>query len=208
MFVAVAAGSCWVADEAIAVGACLVREALRARLRDDERGGTLPGGMLYMLETLWLSTGLDGDGVLEDRPRYVDLPPLLSMLFFLSGSRFSPHRVSVLGRRFDAADAFRIISGRDVFLGRLLSDRSLCGIVSTRLGSVSSRMSDKGRTFAHEGACKDGARGSPKELLIMPPPPVIRLPSGSGDATNEEPLTRSKEGRVSEYGPAPGCDCE
>ena len=177
-------------------------------MRDEERGGTLPGGILYILETLLLSAGLGGDGVLEDRPRYMDLPPLLSILTFLSGSRFSPCRVSVLGRRFDAAECFRVISGRDVLRGRLLSDKSLRGIVSARLGSVSSRISDRGRAFAQEGACKDGALGSPKELPTMPPPPVFLLPSDSGDATNDEQLTRSKEGRVSGYGPVPGCDCE
>ena len=69
-------------------------------------------------------------------------------------------------------------------------------------------MSDKGRTFAHEGACKDGTLGSPNEMLTMPPPPVIRLPSDSGDTTNGELLARSKEGRISEYAPAPDCDCE
>lgn len=149
--VAVVAGSRWIVDECGAEGACRVREAPGARVRDDERGGTLPGGILYILETLLLSAGLGGDGVLEDRPQQIDLPPLLSMLFFLSGSRFSPCRVSVLGRRFDATEGFRDTSGRDVFRGRLLSERSLRGIVSARLGSVSSRMSDKGRAFAHEG---------------------------------------------------------
>lgn len=83
-----------------------VRETLRALVCDDDRGGTLPGGMLYILVML---SGL------------ADLMPLLSMLVLLSGSLFSALRVSVLGRRLD--------------------------VVSARLGSVSSRMSDRGRIF-------------------------------------------------------------
>jgi hypothetical protein len=47
---------------------CRVREVLGARGRDDDRGGTLPAGMLYMLDMLLLSAGLDGDGDLEVRP--------------------------------------------------------------------------------------------------------------------------------------------
>jgi hypothetical protein len=97
-----------------------VREALRARTRDDERGGMLPGGMLYTLEML-KSAGLGGDGVLlAGRPRCVDLAPLLSMLAFLSGSLFSAIRVSMLGR-LDATDGFRDSSERDVLRGILLS---------------------------------------------------------------------------------------
>ena len=48
---------------------CRVRDELCARGRDDDRGGTLPGGTLYMLDMLLLSPGLFGDGVREDRPR-------------------------------------------------------------------------------------------------------------------------------------------
>jgi hypothetical protein len=151
-------------------------------VREDDRGGTLPGGMLYILETLWLSIGLGGDGDLDDCLRYIDLPPLLSMLVFLSTSRVSPHRVSMLGRHLDAAEGLRDTSGRDVLRGILpLLVRSLRGMVSARLDSVSSRMSDKGRVFAHEGACREGALCSPNELLTMPPPGTDRLHSTSPD---------------------------
>jgi hypothetical protein len=126
-----------------------VREALRALTRDDERGGMLPGGMLYMLEML-KSAGLGGDGVLlAGRPRCTDLAPLLSMLAFLSGPLFSASRVSMLGR-LDATEGFRASSERDVLRGRLQSKGGFRDSVSARLGSVSSRMSDRGRVFAHE----------------------------------------------------------
>lgn len=59
-------------------GGTLVREMLRARAFEEERGGTLPGGMLYILDRL-CSPGLGGDGVLEaSRPRVVDLMPFRS----------------------------------------------------------------------------------------------------------------------------------
>ena len=79
-------------------------DELRARVRDDDRGGTLPRGMLYILVMLLLSTGLGGDGVLDGRSRWTDLMPLLSKLVFLSGSLFSTLRVSTLGRRLEATD--------------------------------------------------------------------------------------------------------
>lgn len=116
--------------------------------------------------------------------------------------------MSVLGRRLDAADGLRDTSGREVLRVKLLSDRSLRGIVSARLGSVSSRISDKGRDFIHDGACRDGALVSPKELSTMPPLLMPRVPFDTGGATKDESLTRSNEGRASEHGPAPGCDCE
>lgn len=59
----------------------------------------------------------------------------------------------MLGRRFDTAEGLRDTSGRDALRGRLLSERSLRGMVSAKLGSVSSRMSDRGRAFVHDGAC-------------------------------------------------------
>ena len=43
---------------------CWDRDTLWARVRDDDRGGTLAGGMLYTLDMLLLSAGLGGDGVL------------------------------------------------------------------------------------------------------------------------------------------------
>jgi hypothetical protein len=145
------AGTCWAMDIGGTGGGGRVLEALRALTRDDERGGILPGGMLYMLEML-KSAGLGGDGVLlAGRPRCTDLAPLLSMLAFLSGSLFSANRVSILGR-LDATDGFRDISERDVLRRRLLSKGGLRGSISARLGSVSSRMSERGRVFAHEGA--------------------------------------------------------
>jgi hypothetical protein len=87
-------------------GGCRLRDALRAL--EEERGGTLPGGMLYMLEKL-LSTGLSGDGVLEVRPRLLDLRPYCSVswLFFLSGSLFSASLLSMLGRRLDRREGLR-----------------------------------------------------------------------------------------------------
>lgn len=62
---------------------------------------------------LILSAGLGGDGVLEKRPRWVDVMPVLSVLFFLSGS-FSTRRVSLLRRLLDETEAFRDISLREV----------------------------------------------------------------------------------------------
>lgn len=184
-------------------GGCRVREALRARAREDERGGTLPGGMLYILQLLW-SAGLDGDGVLEGRPRCADLPPLLSMLIFLSGSRFSATRVSMLGR-CDAIDGLRDISVRDALHGTWFSENSLCGTVSARLGSVISRMSDRGRFFAQDGTLLEWPLGSPKVLATMPPQPTASDP---GDATYAEPPVLSSEGRASDGGPFPGGGCE
>ena len=111
----------------------------------------LPGGMLYMLEML-KSAGLDGDGVLlAGRPRCTDLAPLLSMLAFLSGSLFSANRMSMLGR-LDATEGFRDSSERDVQRNRLLSRGVFRGSVSAKLGSVISRISDRGRVLAHEEA--------------------------------------------------------
>lgn len=72
-------------------GGCRDWDAVRARERDEDRGGTLPGGMLYILETLLLSVGLGGDGDLEGGwPPGMDRIALLSTLVFLSGSLFSP----------------------------------------------------------------------------------------------------------------------
>lgn len=97
---------------------CRVREVLGARGREEDRGGTLPAGTLYILHMLTLSAGLDGDGVLEARPLQVDLIPLLSMLFFRSGSMFSPCRLSLLGRRPVAAEGRRDISVREMLRGK------------------------------------------------------------------------------------------
>jgi hypothetical protein len=120
-----------------------------------------------------LSAGLGGDGVLEGRPRRPDLRPLLSELTFLSGSLFSG-RLSMLGRCFDTNEGFRDSDsdGRDELGARLDSEWSLCGIASARLGSVSSRMSDKGRVFAQDGALAECPLGSPKVLLTMPLQPT------------------------------------
>lgn len=71
------------------------------------------------------------------------------MLVFLSGSRFSASRESRLGR-LDAADGFRVSSVRDILRGSCFSERSLLGIVSAKLGSVISRMSDNGRVLAQD----------------------------------------------------------
>lgn len=63
-------------------------------------------------------------------------------------------------------------------------DSSLGGIVSARLGSVSSRMSDSGRILGHGDALTDSARGSEKEPLpSMPPTPRSSPLSESGDCT-------------------------
>jgi len=179
-----------------------VLEALRARVCDDDRGGTLPGGMLYMLVMLLLSAGLGGDGDLVVRPRFPDRTPLLSMLFFRSGSLFSPLRVSMLGRRLDATDGFRESSAREA-LRECASDMSFRGIVSAKLGSVSSRMSDRGRILAQEDALMDCPRSSPKLL-----PTITWVLSDPGDVTNEEPLALSNEGQDSHCGPFPGEGCE
>jgi hypothetical protein len=130
---------------------CRVREVLGARGREEDRGGTVLAGMLYMLDMLLLSAGLDGDGDLEVRPLWRDLMPLLSMLVFLSGSTFSPCRLSLLGRRLVATEGFRDISVREVLRGKLFV-RTFRGKVSAKLDSVTSRMSDKGRGFAQQEA--------------------------------------------------------
>jgi hypothetical protein len=128
--------------------------------------------MLYILLMLLLSAGLAGDGDLGDRPRWADLMPLLSMLGLRSGSLFSPLRMSTLGRRLDATEGFRDSSRREV-LRKWFSERSFRGIVSAKLGSVSSRMSDRGRILAQEDALVDSPLGSPKLLPTMPPQPKI-----------------------------------
>lgn len=150
---------------------CRVREVLGARGREDDRGGTVPAGMLYMLDMLWLSAGLDGDGDLDVRPLWMDLMPLLSMLFFLSGSTFSPYRLSLLGRRLVATEGFRDISVREVLRGKLFV-RAFRGRVSAKLDSVTSRMSDKGLGFAHEEAV-ECPLCSPRWMLSMPSRAVI-----------------------------------
>lgn len=148
------------------------RDTLRARVRDDDRGGTLAGGTLYMLDMLLLSAGLGGDGVLKDRPRWIDLISLLSKLSFFSGSLFSACRVSRLGRGFDAMECFRTSSVRET-LCCMLPQRYFRGMESTRLGSVNSRMSERGRVLAQEDAT-EYALGSPKPLLTMPPESILR----------------------------------
>jgi hypothetical protein len=168
-------------------------EALRARVREEERGGTLPGGMLYILDMLLLSAGLGGDGVLEDRPRWTNLMPLLSRLVFLSGSLFSPQRFPILGRRLEATEGCRERSGRDV-LRDCLSGRGLRSRGSARLGSVSSRISDRGRIFVHEETLMECPLSSPKLLPTMPPRPMTGLPSDPGDVRKETPLSLSNEG--------------
>lgn len=96
-----------------------------------------------------------GDGVLLDgRPRFAHPTLLLSMLVFLPGSLFSASRVSMLGR-LDAIEGFRERSVRDALRGRLLSENSLWGIVSAKLGSVSSRMSERGRVLAQEATLQE-----------------------------------------------------
>lgn len=72
----------------------------------------------------------------------------------------------MLGRRLDVADGFR---DKGVLRAAAWSERSLCGIVSAKLGSVSSRMSDNGRTFAQEETLAEEALDSPNELPTMPP---------------------------------------
>lgn len=132
----------------------------------------MPCAMLYILDMLLLSAGLGGDGVLEDLPRWTDLMPLLlSKLALLSGSLFSPLRVSILGRRFEATDGFRERSGREALRG-CLSVGGFRSSVSAKLGSVSSRMSDRGRIFAQEETLVEYPLGSPKLLPTMPPQPM------------------------------------
>ena len=50
----------------------------------------------------------------------------------------------------DAADGFRVSSVRDALRGSCFSQRNLLGIVSAKLGSVISRMSDNGRVLAQD----------------------------------------------------------
>lgn len=140
----------------VVMGGGRVREALCVRMREDERGGTLVGGILYMLEML-----MSGDGVLLGGcPRCASRGALLSVLSFLSGSLFSASRASMLGR-LDAMDGLRDKSVRERLRGMLPSESSLCGIVSAKLGSVSSRMSDRGRGLAHDATLLESALGSP-----------------------------------------------
>lgn len=106
----------------------------------------------------------------EDRPRCADLTPLLSMLVFLSGSLFSASRVSRLGR-LDATDGLRVNSVRDALRGSCLSEKNRLGMVSARLGSVSSRISDRGRARAQEVMLVEWPLESPWALATMPPLP-------------------------------------
>jgi len=148
--------------------------------------------MLYTLSKLLLSSGLGGDGDLGDRPRCIDLMPLLSMLVFLSGSLFSALRLSKLGRRFDATEGLRESSRREV-LRMWFSERSFRGMVSAKLGSVSSRMSDRGRILAQEDALMDCPLGSLELPPTIPPHPNIWVLSVSGDVRNDAPLALANE---------------
>jgi hypothetical protein len=122
--------------------------------------------MLNMLEKL-LSSGLFGDGVrLEVRPRFADLRPYrsVSWLFFLSGSLFSPYRLSMLGlRRPDGLRDKELLRAAE-------SERSLGGIVSAKLGSVISRMSESERILGQGEALTESALGSERVLLLSMPP--------------------------------------
>lgn len=71
------AGARWVMWRGVGGTGFRVFDALRAL--EDERGGTLPWGMLNILEKL-LSSGLFGDGVLlVVLPRFADLRPYRSV---------------------------------------------------------------------------------------------------------------------------------
>jgi len=95
----------------------------------------------------------------------------------------------MLGRRRDATDTFRETSVREA-QGRR-------AIVSAKLGSVSSRISDRGRVLAHEDAI-ECPLGSPTVLPTMPPQAGARLPSGPSGVRNEEPLGCSCDERGSD----------
>jgi hypothetical protein len=105
----------------------------------------------------------------------------------------------MLGRRFEATEGFRERSGRDA-LGRYFSVIGFRGSGSAKLGSVSSRISDRGRILAQEDALMECPLGSPKSLLTMPPHPPTRLVSDLGDARNDVVLTLSNEGQDSDEG--------
>lgn len=62
--VALFPGIPWATAGCCAAGACPIRDPLRAPVREEERGGTLSCGMLYILEMLLSS----GAGILEVRP--------------------------------------------------------------------------------------------------------------------------------------------
>ena len=122
----------------------------------------------------------------------MDLMPLLSMLFFLSGSTFSPWRLSLLGRRLAATEGFRDMSVRELLRGKLVV-RAFRGRVSAKLDSVTSRMSDNGRGFAHEEAM-ECPLCSPRWLPSVPLRAMIWPLSDAGEARKEEILARSGEG--------------
>jgi hypothetical protein len=128
----------------------------------------------------------------------------VSWLVFVSGSLFSANLLSVLGRRLDATDGLR---DTEVLLGTEFSERSFGGMESTRLGSVSSLMSERGRIFAQEVTLAEIALGSPKTLLTIPPQPMTWVVvSDPGD--NAALVVPSVEQRSSEGWPFPGGGCE
>jgi hypothetical protein len=96
-----------------------------------------------MLEYV-LSAGLGGDGVAESRPL---LSEILFSVSFLPGPLFSAKWLSKLGRRLEATERFR----ESESLQAVFSGGSLRGATSTRLGSVSSRISDNGRVLVAQG---------------------------------------------------------
>lgn len=87
-------------------------------------------------------------------------------------------------------DGFRVSSVRDALLISCLSESNLFGIVSAKLGSVISRMSDKGRVLAQDVMLVELPRGSAWALPTMP---TRSTPSSSEGEGRAEPLARSNE---------------
>lgn len=168
---------------------CRGWDAPHARTRDDERGGIVAGGILYILVMLLSSTALGGVGDPGSCSRCRDAISLYSTLFVLSCSQVSVTRASTIGRGFEVADCLRDRSGRGKGW-KVASERSFFGIVSAKLGSVSSRISDNGRILAHDVAQMDCPRGSPKPQVI-PPVSESLVFSFPVDDTNSRSRSRS-----------------
>lgn len=96
-----------------------------------------------MLENV-LPAGLGDDEVAESRPL---LSEILFSVSFLPGPLFSAKWLSTLGRRLEATGRFRESEG----LQAVFSGGSLRGVTSTKLGSVSPRISDNGRVLVAQG---------------------------------------------------------
>ena len=119
------------------------------RRREEDRGGTFPGGMLYILER--------SPGVLGEVSG--DCLPLPS---FRNDGRFSRAAVTESLR---AKETFLVCDAEDFLLRALLTDGFLL-VRSIKLGSVSSRMSESGRVAVDHGGMPEVDHGGALEVLL------------------------------------------